>query len=112
MSPRLRKKMTSNLIRHRNSVPRPADEPTTKAYREGDWRPEYHTVRKGDTLYSIALDYGQDYRELAAWNNLQDPALIKIDQRLRLFAPDSVAGAMNPQPVIVAVPLAGLHRPF
>src|SRR6059058_4608585 len=49
-----------------------ADEPTTKAYREGDWRPEFHIVRKGDTLYSIALDYGEDYRDLAAWNNLED----------------------------------------
>ena len=34
-------------------------------------------MKKGDTLYSIALDYGQDYRELAAWNNLEDPGLIK-----------------------------------
>jgi lipoprotein NlpD len=83
-----------------------ADEPTTKAYREGDWRPEYHLVRKGDTLYSIALDYGQDYRELAAWNNLEDPALIKIDQRLRLFAPDSAGMPTNPQPVVLAAPLA------
>jgi lipoprotein NlpD len=91
---------------------RAADEPTTKAYREGDWRPEFHTVRKGDTLYSIALDYGQDYRELAAWNNLQDPALIKIDQRLRLFAPDSVGASTNPQPVILAVPLAGVAPLF
>ncbi|HXF18237.1 MAG TPA: peptidoglycan DD-metalloendopeptidase family protein [Burkholderiales bacterium] len=90
-----------------NSTPpqHAADEPTTKAYREGDWRPEYHTVRKGDTLYSIALDYGQDYRELAAWNNLADPALIKIDQRLRLFAPDSVGESTNPQPVALEVPL-------
>jgi lipoprotein NlpD len=102
------KQSNSTLEQHA----RPADEPTTKAYREGDWRPEYHTVRKGDTLYSIALDYGQDYRELAAWNNLQDPALIKIDQRLRLFAPDSVGAPSNPQPVIVAVPLAGATPHF
>lgn len=83
-------------------LPTPVDEPATKPYREGDWRPEFHIVKKGDTLYSIALDYGQDYRELAAWNNLADPGLIKIDQRLRLFPPDSVGEATNAQPVPLA----------
>ncbi len=74
----------------------PAEEPAAKPYREGDWRPEYHVVKKGDTLYSIALDYGQDYRELAAWNNLEDPGLIKIDQRLRLFPPDTAGETATP----------------
>jgi len=57
-------------------------------YREGDWRPEYHIVRKGDTLYSIALDYGQDYRDLASWNHLADASYIQVGQRLRLFPAD------------------------
>ena len=87
-------------------LPPTTEEPTTKPYREGDWRPEYHIVKKGDTLYSIALDYGQDYRELAAWNNLEDPGLIKIDQRLRLFPPDSAGEATTPQPTPLAAPAA------
>jgi lipoprotein NlpD len=86
--------------------PVPLEEPTTKPYREGDWRPEYHVVKKGDTLYSIALDYGQDYRELAAWNNLEDPGLIRIDQRLRLFPPDSIGEATTAQPTPLAAPVA------
>ncbi len=86
--------------------PAPMEEPTTKPYREGDWRPEYHIVKKGDTLYSIALDYGQDYRELATWNNLEDPGLIKIDQRLRLFPQDSVGEATTAQPIPLAAPVA------
>ena len=57
----------------------------SKPYRAGDWRPEFHTVRKGDTLYSIALDFGQDYRDLARWNALADPSYIQIGQQLRLF---------------------------
>jgi lipoprotein NlpD len=57
----------------------------SKPYRAGDWRPEYHTVRKGDTLYSIALDFGQEYRDLARWNALADPSYIQIGQQLRLF---------------------------
>ncbi|HLY25037.1 MAG TPA: peptidoglycan DD-metalloendopeptidase family protein, partial [Aggregatilineales bacterium] len=84
----------------------PADEPTTKPYRDGDWRPEYHVVKKGDTLYSIALDYGQDYRELAAWNSLEDPGLIKIDQRLRLFPPEGPGEATLAQPIPLAAPVA------
>src|SRR4029450_4580505 len=30
--------------------------------------PPTYVVRRGDTLYKIALDNGLDYRELAAWN--------------------------------------------
>ncbi len=80
------------------------EEPIIKPYREGDWRPEFHVVKKGDTLYSIALDYGQDYREIAAWNNLEDPALIRLDQRLRLFPPDSVGELAQPQAVPLEMP--------
>jgi lipoprotein NlpD len=65
----------------------------TKTYREGDWRPEYYVVRKGDTLYSIALDFGQDYRDLASWNALEDAAYIQIGQRIRLFPPDGQTGS-------------------
>jgi len=47
-------------------------------------RPETYTVKRGDTLYSIALDHGVDYRELAAWNNMSDPAVLKEGTVLRL----------------------------
>ncbi|NOT18120.1 MAG: peptidoglycan DD-metalloendopeptidase family protein [Sulfuriferula sp.] len=49
-----------------------------------DWRPATHTVVKGDTLYSIALEYGLDYRELSAWNKLNDVNVIYVGQVLRL----------------------------
>jgi lipoprotein NlpD len=48
-----------------------------------------YTVKKGDTLYSIALDQGKDYKELVAWNNLENPNLIKVGQQLRLSPPGS-----------------------
>jgi lipoprotein NlpD len=54
---------------------------------EVDWRPETYTVKRGDTLYSIALDHGLDYKELAAWNQLADPNVIKVSQQLKLRAP-------------------------
>jgi lipoprotein NlpD len=60
-------------------APKPATEP--------DWRPKTYTVKRGDTLYAIALDHGLDYRELAAWNNLENINLIRPGQVLRLAAP-------------------------
>jgi lipoprotein NlpD len=50
---------------------------------------ETYTVKRGDTLYSIALDKGVDYRELAVWNNISDPAVVKEGTVLRLRRPDA-----------------------
>lgn len=50
-------------------------------------RPEFYTVKKGDTLHSIALDQGLDYRDLAAWNGITDPNRIALGQQLRLRPP-------------------------
>lgn len=49
-----------------------------------DPRSKTYTVKPGDTLYSIALENGLDYKEIAAWNQLADVNLIKVDQILRL----------------------------
>jgi lipoprotein NlpD len=48
-----------------------------------------YVVKRGDTLYQIALDSGLDYRELAAWNNIENVNLIRVGQVLRLTAPGS-----------------------
>ncbi len=50
-----------------------------------------YVVKKGDTLHSIALDHGLDYRELAAWNNIDNPNRILIGQTLRVRAPGAAA---------------------
>lgn len=50
-----------------------------------------HLVQKGDTLYAIAFQNGLDYRDLAFWNNLDSPDVIKIGQVLRLSPPDDTA---------------------
>ena len=55
----------------------------------------FYTVRKGDTLLRIALDYGQNYRDIVAWNNLANPNDIKVDQVLRVAPPDQVAGVQT-----------------
>ncbi|RZI40567.1 LysM peptidoglycan-binding domain-containing protein [Herbaspirillum sp. HC18] len=51
----------------------------------------YYTVRKGDTLIQIALDFGQNYRDIVAWNNLSNPNDIKVDQVLRVLPPEGAA---------------------
>ena len=50
--------------------------------------PGSYMVRRGDTLYSIALDNGADYREVAQWNGLDDPTKISIGQVLRVRPPE------------------------
>lgn len=69
-----------------------------------DTRAGYHTVRKGETLYSIALDNGQDYKDVAAWNNLDNPNLIRIGQQLRVTPTDNGAVAVV-KPVISSAPV-------
>jgi lipoprotein NlpD len=54
-----------------------------------------YTVKKGDTLIRIALEYGQNYRDLVTWNNLSNPNDIKVDQVLRVLPPDNAAGTGN-----------------
>ncbi|HJV81382.1 MAG TPA: peptidoglycan DD-metalloendopeptidase family protein [Noviherbaspirillum sp.] len=51
----------------------------------------YYVVKKGDTLIQIALDFGQNYRDLVAWNNLANPNDIKVDQQLRVLPPEGGA---------------------
>lgn len=51
----------------------------------------YYMVRRGDTLIQIALDFGQNYRDLVAWNNLANPNDIKVDQMLRVLPPEGGA---------------------
>ena len=73
------------------SVGRPS--PAKPAAPAAEQRPESYTVKRGDTLYSIALDNGLDYRDVAAWNNITDPADIKAGLVLRMRAPaPAVAG--------------------
>ncbi len=58
-------------------------------------------VKKGDTLRAIALDHGQSYRDLAAWNNLSDPDKINVGQVLRVIPPESAA----PEAVAISKPV-------
>jgi lipoprotein NlpD len=56
-------------------------------------RPGYYTVKRGDTLYSIALEFGADYRELAQQNRIEDPSKIRVGQELRIAPSEDRAAA-------------------
>jgi lipoprotein NlpD len=97
------------------ATPASAANPAAAAQPQSDSKPtdlgKTHTVQKGDTLIGLALQYGLDYRELAAWNNIENPNVIKLDSVLRLTPPGTVANgtstaAKEPKPgVPVATPL-------
>lgn len=58
---------------------------------EKDWRPSSYTVKKGDTLYGIGMEFGYDYKEIAQWNQLAPPYVIRVGQQLRLSEPPPAA---------------------
>ena len=69
--------------------------------REKDWRPSSYVVQKGDTLFSIAFNYGFDYHDLAEMNGIKDPSMISIGQEIRLF-PNRTSSAPSVSPASVA----------
>ena len=48
------------------------------------FEPRIHVVQSGETLFSIAWRYQLDVRELVLWNELDNPDLILVGQRLFL----------------------------
>lgn len=72
-------------------------------------RPDTYTVKRGDTLYSIALEQGVDWRDLAAWNQLIDPTHLRVGQALVVRPPVPVPVAEGPvlvSPVTPSAPIA------
>jgi len=63
-----------------------------------------YTVKRGDTLYSIALDNGLDYQELAAWNQIADPAAIQQGVVLRMRPPTAAPPPREQAVAPVAAP--------
>jgi lipoprotein NlpD len=66
---------------------------------ENAGKPGYYTVRAGDTMIRIGLEHGQNWRDVARWNNLVDPNRIEVGQVLRVIPPEA-------SPAVVAKPVA------
>ncbi|MDP1707490.1 MAG: peptidoglycan DD-metalloendopeptidase family protein [Gammaproteobacteria bacterium] len=69
------------------SVPPPAERAAPVVSASGQARQAaggYYRVQRGDTLYSIAWQYGLDYKTLAQWNRIRAPYRIYAGQTLSL----------------------------
>ncbi|MEX0897133.1 MAG: peptidoglycan DD-metalloendopeptidase family protein [Steroidobacteraceae bacterium] len=79
--------------------------------------PDYHVVKSGETVYSIARRYGLDYRVIARWNGVGRDYLIHPGERLRLNAPPGdravarAEAAAPERPAARASPDDPAHRP-
>ena len=78
-------------------------------------KPGYYTVKPGDTLMRIALDNGQNWRDVVRWNSQDNPNLIEVGQVLRVVTPSADASAVASRgvaaPKIEARPLDGKPAP-
>lgn len=61
----------------------------------------FYRVKRGDTLISIALEQGVDWRDLASWNDISNPNVIEVGRLLRIL---QSRPADAPAPSVAAVP--------
>ena len=59
---------------------------------ENAGKPDYYTVKPGDTLIRIGLDTGQNWRDIVRWSGVENPNQIEVGQVLRIAPP--VAGTV------------------
>jgi len=62
-------------------------------------KPGYYSVRRGDTLYSIAWQNGLNFRQLAEMNAIRPPYTIYVGQSLSLVPADDVPPKPSQDPV-------------
>ena len=82
------------------SASRPAarPDPQTLPGHENMGKPGFYTVKPGDTLIRIGLDAGQNWRDLARWNKIENPNLVEVGQVLRVVPPDQTP---TPEGVVI-----------
>lgn len=61
-------------------------------------KPGFYTVRPGDTLVRIGLDHGQNWRDIARWNQIENANLIEVGQVLRV-RPEPQSARQSARPV-------------
>jgi lipoprotein NlpD len=84
-------------VEDRTSAPAAAPTAAPAATAAPATRAGFHIVSKGETLYSIALEHGQDWRDLVIWNRIENPNLIRVGQELRVAPPE---GAVEIRPIV------------
>jgi len=66
---------------------------------ENAGKPGYYTVKPGDTMIRIGLETGQNWKDIARWNNMDNPSLIEVGQVLRVVPPGVDANGVAAKPV-------------
>jgi lipoprotein NlpD len=69
---------------------------------ENAGKPGYYAVKTGDTLIRIGLDNGQNWRDVARWNGLDNPNVIEVGQVLRVVPLPAELAAASTKPVLPA----------
>lgn len=72
---------------------------------ENAGKPGYYTVKQGDTLIRIGLESGQSWKDIARWNNLDNPNLIEVGQVLRVLPPAPASQAVASDTGVVTRPV-------
>jgi lipoprotein NlpD len=69
---------------------------------ENAGKPGYYTVRAGDTMIRIGLETGQNWRDIARWNGMDNANVIEVGQVLRVVPPVADATTVATRPVTSA----------
>lgn len=83
--------------------------PGSAVAKKTEGSPSYHLAKKGETLYSLSIRYGLDYKLIAADNNIESPYSISIGQKLLI---KTVEPAVRDSPVEMAVDNKGCYVMF
>ena len=83
-------------VEDRGTAGAPRVDPATLPGAENAGKPGFYTVRQGDTIMRIATEVNQPWRDIARWNNLDNPNLIEVGQVLRVVPPTGTAVATAP----------------
>jgi lipoprotein NlpD len=67
---------------------------------ENAGKPGYFTVRPGDTLIRVGLETGQNWRDIARWNGIDNPNVIEVGQVRRVVPPAADANGVVVRPVL------------
>ena len=91
----------------------PVESSTVRPVDGNAGKPGYYTVKPGDTLIRIGLDSGQNWRDVARWNGIENPNIIEVGQVLRVVPPGAtvsdtgvVTRPVAPSTQVAVAPLA------
>ena len=98
-------------VEDRGTAGAPRVDPATLPGAENAGKPGFYTVRQGDTIMRIATEVNQPWRDIARWNNLDNPNLIEVGQVLRVVPPAGTMVASAPALTEGPRPAAGTPAP-